>query len=123
MVQSKHAQALLLGTGNNSWTLILDAREVLLLARTPCISQFFSSTCMALKCNTYESCADTQVYMRRKRWVLALHAVKRATAIAGPGSPEAHCMVLRFCHAAQSQQVCRSTLCMLLVCTCCPAWL
>lgn len=27
MVQSKHAQALLLGTGNNSWTLILDARE------------------------------------------------------------------------------------------------
>ncbi|CAK0738600.1 hypothetical protein CVIRNUC_001066 [Coccomyxa viridis] len=45
-----------------------------------------------------------EVYTRRKRWVLALHAVKRATAIAGPGSPEAHCMVLRFCHAAQSQQ-------------------
>ncbi len=46
-----------------------------------------------------------QVYMRRKRWVLALEAVKRAAGIGGPGSPEAHCMVLRFCHAAQSEQV------------------
>ena len=46
-----------------------------------------------------------QVYMRRKRWVLALQAVKRAAAIGGPGSPEAHCLVLRFCHAAQSEQV------------------
>ena len=61
---------------------------------------------MALIQTSYESCTDLQVYMRRKRWVLALHAVKRAAAIAGPGSPEAHCMVLRFCHAAQSQQVC-----------------
>ena len=26
-VQSKHAQALLLGTGDSSWILILDARE------------------------------------------------------------------------------------------------
>ena len=46
-----------------------------------------------------------QVYMRRKRWVLALQAVKRAASIGGPGSPVAHCMVLRFCHAAQSEQV------------------
>lgn len=45
--------------------------------------------------------------MRRKRWVLALQAVKRAAGIGGPGSPEAHCMVLRFCHAAQSDQVSR----------------
>lgn len=37
--------------------------------------------------------------------MLALQAVKRAAAIGGPGSPEAHCMVLRFCHAAQSEQV------------------
>ncbi len=43
--------------------------------------------------------------MRRKRWVLALEAVKRAAGMGGPGSPEAHCMVLRFCHAAQSEQV------------------
>lgn len=43
--------------------------------------------------------------MRRKRWVLALQAVKRAAAIGGSGSPEAHCMVLRFCHAAQAEQV------------------
>ena len=49
----------------------------------------------------------TQVYMRQKRWVLALQAVKRAAGIGGPGSPEAHCMVLRFCHAAQSEQVSR----------------
>ena len=48
-----------------------------------------------------------QVYMRRKRWVLALQAMKRAAGIGGPGSPEAHCMVLRFCHAAQSEQVSR----------------
>ena len=46
-----------------------------------------------------------QVYMRRKRWVLALQAVKRAAAISGHGSPEAHCLVLRFSHAAQSEQV------------------
>ena len=45
--------------------------------------------------------------MRRKRWVLALEAVKRAAGMGGPGSPEAHCMVLRFCHAAQSEQVSR----------------
>ena len=37
--------------------------------------------------------------------MLALQAVKRAAAIGGSGSPEAHCMVLRFCHAAQAEQV------------------
>ena len=68
---------------------------------------------MALGWSMCECCADMQVYMRRKRWVLALHAVKRAGAIAGPGSPEAHCMLLRFCHAAQSQQVRGSTPCLL----------
>ncbi len=44
--------------------------------------------------------------MRRGRLLLALQAVKRARALE-PASPEAHTLLLRFCHAVQEakQQV------------------
>ena len=85
------------------------AQRNTMVCRTTLSATVCPSTCMALRGSAHECCTGVQVYMRRKRWVLALHAVKRAAAIAGPSSPEAHCMLLRFCHAAQSQQVRRST--------------
>jgi hypothetical protein len=44
--------------------------------------------------------------MRRGKLLLALQAVKRALHVGGASCPEAHTLVLRFCKAAQDQQVC-----------------
>ena len=41
--------------------------------------------------------------MRRRKLLLALQAVKRARALE-PASPEAHVLLLRFCHAVQPHQ-------------------
>ena len=38
--------------------------------------------------------------MRRRKLLLALQAVKRACSLE-PASPEAHTLLLRFCHAVQ----------------------
>ena len=41
--------------------------------------------------------------MRRRKLLLALQAVKRACALE-PASPDAHVLLLRFCHAVQPPQ-------------------
>ena len=43
--------------------------------------------------------------MRRGKLLLALQAVKRALAVGGADSPEAHTLALRFCKATLDQQV------------------
>ena len=37
----------------------------------------------------------SQVYLRKSRMLLALSAVKRAAALAGPSHPEVHTMIVR----------------------------
>ena len=42
--------------------------------------------------------AAFEVYMRKRKWLLALSAVQRALKEAGAESAEVHKMVVRFCH-------------------------
>ncbi|CAL8463644.1 g3178 [Coccomyxa elongata] len=45
-----------------------------------------------------------EVYLRRGKLLLALQAVKRALQVSGANHPQVHCLVVRFCQAAESQQ-------------------